>query len=315
MNAWALLAAAGLAWAAVDAAAQDRRPRPEGWQSEPGRPHDARRPDHSGRRHDHGDRGHEGAGRWRDHHGRHPGHHDHHGHHHSWRRPHAWGHSHAWSHPHYWPGSRSWSPSYAWVDPPHWWHAVPALPLISHDYWEPPVYVERVIEREPVYVERVYQERRPYEERTYAQIIPRAEAKPAPAPAPASRIERLTLSATELFDFDRATLKMPQPKLDEIADVMLRNAQIDRLTITGHTDRIGGDEYNQKLSQRRADAVKAYLVAKGVAPHRLVAVGKGEAEPIVQCAQKDQAALIRCLEPNRRVVVEQITVERRITSR
>ncbi|MES2535525.1 MAG: OmpA family protein [Pseudomonadota bacterium] len=135
---------------------------------------------------------------------------------------------------------------------------------------------------------------------------------PMPAPAPAPRFERITLSATELFAFDSATLRMPQPKLDAIADALSGSSGSDNLTITGYTDRLGSDQYNQKLSQERADAVKAYLAGKGINASRMNAQGKGESNPVVQCSQKNRAALIQCLEPNRRVEVEQITIERRV---
>ena len=146
------------------------------------------------------------------------------------------------------------------------------------------------------------------EERSYAQITPPPAPAPKPAPTP-SRLERFTLSATELFEFDKATLRMPQPKLDEIAAVLNRDPSIERVTITGYTDRLGSEEYNLKLSQYRADAVKGYFMQKGVAEHRLHAVGKGESNPVVHCDDTDRARLIKCLEPNRRVEVEQITVE------
>lgn len=130
------------------------------------------------------------------------------------------------------------------------------------------------------------------------------------APAPPPRVEKYTLSATELFAFDSATLRGDQPKLDEVAQVLRSSPGIQNVVITGHTDRLGSNKYNQALSERRADAVKVYLVNKGVAPARLTAQGKGETEPIVVCTEKRLPALISCLEPNRRVEVERINAER-----
>ncbi|HCE11140.1 MAG TPA: flagellar motor protein MotB [Oxalobacteraceae bacterium] len=152
---------------------------------------------------------------------------------------------------------------------------------------------------------------------------PRVEAAPepvaevvAPAPEPvappAPRFEKYTLSATELFGFDSANLRMPQPKLDEIANVLNKNRDINNVVITGYADRIGSPKYNQKLSERRAVAVKNYLVGKGIEANRLTAEGKGEANPVVVCTDKKRPALIKCLEPNRRVEVEHITIERRV---
>ena len=141
-----------------------------------------------------------------------------------------------------------------------------------------------------------------------AQPAPRA-AQPAPQVRP-QRLDRVTLSARELFDFDKAVLKSPQPKLDEIAVALGEFPQISSVHVIGYTDRLGSDAYNRRLSQKRADAVRDYLVGKGVEPKRLVAIGKGEADPIVNCPTMKRAELIKCLEPNRRVEVEQITVER-----
>jgi OOP family OmpA-OmpF porin len=140
-------------------------------------------------------------------------------------------------------------------------------------------------------------------------VAPPAPAAPAP---PAPRFERYTLSSTELFGFDSAVLRMPQPKLDEIASALSGNAQVTNVTITGYTDRLGSEKYNMDLSQRRADSVKTYLASKGIESGRLSAVAKGESNPVVQCSETNRAALIKCLEPNRRVEVEQIVIERRV---
>ncbi len=144
---------------------------------------------------------------------------------------------------------------------------------------------------------------------------PVAEVTPPPAPpappAPA-HFEKVTMSATELFAFNSAKLNAPQPKLDGIADALNATPEINNVVITGYADRIGSRKYNQKLSERRAESVKAYLVSKGVNASRLNAVGKGETNPVVECHDKKRPALIKCLEPNRRVEIEQITVEHQV---
>lgn len=141
---------------------------------------------------------------------------------------------------------------------------------------------------------------------------PPPQPAPPPPPPPPAKFEKVTMSATELFGFDSAKLGPNQPKLDDIANVLNTNPGIDNVVISGYADRLGSDKYNIKLSERRANAVKDYLVGKGVAANRLSAVGKGKANPVVTCNNKKRADLIKCLEPNRRVEVEQITVERRV---
>jgi OOP family OmpA-OmpF porin len=139
---------------------------------------------------------------------------------------------------------------------------------------------------------------------------------PAPAPAPVApppaRFEKVSLSATELFAFNGAKLSMPQPKLDEIAAAMSANESITEVTVAGYTDRIGSPKYNLKLAQKRAEAVREYIIGKGIDGGRIKAAGKGAADPVAVCNNKKRADLIKCLEPNRRVEVGQFTVERKV---
>lgn len=146
-----------------------------------------------------------------------------------------------------------------------------------------------------------------------AQPAPAPEPVPAPPPPPPPRFEKVTLTATELFEFDSAKLGPVQSRLDEIAAALTADPSITDVDITGYADRLGSAKYNLKLSEQRANAVRDYLVAKGIDGARLKAYGKGEANPVVTCDNKNRAELIKCLEPNRRVEVEQITIERRVT--
>ena len=114
-----------------------------------------------------------------------------------------------------------------------------------------------------------------------------------------------------LFNFDRATLKPEgQAVLDDLVS-RIAGVDIEVILSTGYADRIGKPAYNEKLSQRRADAVKAYLVQKGVDAALIKTEGKGSADPVVNCPNPSKAgqiknfrALVDCLQPNRRAVVE-----------
>jgi len=129
---------------------------------------------------------------------------------------------------------------------------------------------------------------------------------PAPPPPPKPVTEKVTFAADVFFDFDKAVLK-PEGKAAIDSMVVAKLAQMQKLEVvlvTGHTDRIGTEAYNQKLSERRADAVRDYLVGKGVDKAKIETIGLGEKQPVVQCDQKNLKALIECLQPNRRVEVQ-----------
>lgn len=136
---------------------------------------------------------------------------------------------------------------------------------------------------------------------------PKVEAAPPPPPPP----QTITLDAQRLFELNSARIASNIPELDNFATALNANAQITNVVITGHTDQLGTASYNQNLSQKRAEAVKAYLVGKGVDAKRLTARGVASTQLVVNCKEKTRAAMIKCGEPNRRVVVEPITVPKR----
>jgi len=123
-------------------------------------------------------------------------------------------------------------------------------------------------------------------------------AKPKPKPAPVA--EKVTLAADVLFDFDKSVLKNEgKNKLDDLAS-KVKAINLEVVIAIGHTDSIGSDAYNQKLSVRRAESVKAYMVSKGVEPNRIYTEGKGEKQPVASNKTKDGRA------KNRRVEIEVI---------
>jgi OmpA-OmpF porin, OOP family len=142
---------------------------------------------------------------------------------------------------------------------------------------------------------------------------PPAAPPPPPAPAPAPpppppQVQKITLASKALFDFDKAVLK-PEGKAAIDSEIISKLPQVQKLElvlVTGHTDRIGTQQYNQKLSERRADAVRDYLVSKGVPKDKIETLGMGKTQPVpgVVCTMKQLKALIACLAPNRRVEVE-----------
>ena len=133
-------------------------------------------------------------------------------------------------------------------------------------------------------------------------------AAPAPAPAPAAAptvqtppppaAVKVTYAAETFFDFDKAVLKPEgKAKLDDLAD-KIKGINLEVIIAVGHTDAIGTDAYNQKLSVRRAEAVKAYLTTKGLDKNRVYTEGKGKTQPVADNKTSEGRA------KNRRVELE-----------
>jgi OmpA-OmpF porin, OOP family len=144
---------------------------------------------------------------------------------------------------------------------------------------------------------------------------PLAQTQPAPAPlvvpVPRPVIQKLTLSTDVLFDFGKAELKdSGKARLDQLA-AEIKGADVDEIIAVGHADRIASEDYNQRLSEMRAQAVKDYLTEQGANAKQVTAEGRGELQPITGEDCKKLGAergsnrkLVSCLQPDRRVEIE-----------
>lgn len=143
------------------------------------------------------------------------------------------------------------------------------------------------------------------------QVPPPPPPKPAPAPEPKKEApkpkpvaEKVTFAADVTFDFDKSNVKPEgRAKLDDLAN-KVKSINLEVVIAIGHADEIGSHAYNDKLSVRRAEAVKAYLVSKGVEPNRVYTEGKGKRQPIASNKTKEGRA------KNRRVEIEVIGTRR-----
>jgi OOP family OmpA-OmpF porin len=129
--------------------------------------------------------------------------------------------------------------------------------------------------------------------------------KPKPAPEkPKPVAEKVTFAADVLFDFDKSVIKPEgRSKLDDIS-AKAKGVNLEVVIAIGHADSIGSDAYNQRLSVRRAESVKAYLVSKGIEANRVYTEGKGEKQPVADNKTRDGRA------KNRRVEIEVIGTRR-----
>jgi OmpA-OmpF porin, OOP family len=129
---------------------------------------------------------------------------------------------------------------------------------------------------------------------------PAAPAKPAePAkPAPQSVRQSVVIQADALFDFDKSVLRPDGKKSIDEALAKIQGTDLEMVIATGHTDSVGSDQYNQRLSERRAQAVKDYLVSKGIPASKVTTIGKGESQPVATNKTKEGR------QKNRRVDIE-----------
>lgn len=132
-----------------------------------------------------------------------------------------------------------------------------------------------------------------------------ATAEPAEPEEPLAAFETITLETKTLFDFDKDELRPEgRQKLDELVSELQGEGRVGSITVVGHTDSIGTEEYNEDLSQRRAASVSEYLVQQGVDPTRIETEAKGETQPVADNSTAEGR------QQNRRVEIE-VPVQRR----
>ena len=131
------------------------------------------------------------------------------------------------------------------------------------------------------------------------QVAPPPPAPPAPPPPPPPPVaEKVTFAADAFFDFDKSVLKPEaRAKLDDLVS-KTSGINLEVIIAVGHTDSVGADTYNQKLSVRRSEAIKTYLASKGIEKNRIYTEGKGEKQPVADNKTKEGRA------KNRRVEIE-----------
>lgn len=131
-----------------------------------------------------------------------------------------------------------------------------------------------------------------------AAVAPKAAPAPAPAPVAPPAATKVTYAADAFFDFNKSVLKPEgKAKLEDLVG-KVKAINLEVIIAVGHTDSIGSDAYNQKLSVARAEAVKAFLVSKGIEKNRVYTEGKGEKQPVADNKTKEGQA------KNRRVEIE-----------
>ena len=131
-----------------------------------------------------------------------------------------------------------------------------------------------------------------------AVVAPPAAVVPRPAPPAPPAATKVTYAADAFFDFDKSVIKPAgKQKLDDLIS-KIKDINLEVIIAVGHTDSVGSDSYNQKLSVRRSEAVKAYLVSKGIEKNRVYTEGKGEKQPVADNKTAEGRA------KNRRVEIE-----------